>query len=333
MRLSITLSAAATALLLSSVAAAQEAPGTAHGKEGDAAAAEDIDADEPQSYAARKKWAVGSSFETSRTILQEDVGGGNKASNSLSLYASYNITGQDVVRLTGGFIQRFIADETETGIRADDMGLSYSHGFKLPAKLLLQTTAMNNFPTSLNSQRMSIIALPRASIGLSRSFWNDNLNLSLHGGAAYYIVKYKEAASPDDNQGLEGPNPRFTTNVGFNVNLSMPFHPALSVGGGASTSWSWSYDPDHSNDPTLAEQFKNAPVEPSADPYFNHPAGQQGYGGDVYISYNLPSIKDIQSNFQVSLSQSDGVLRDGATHLYWLSRRGGSVAASLTVSY
>ena len=51
------------------------------------------------------------------------------------------------------------------------------------------------------------------------------------------------------------------------------------------------------------------------------------------MAYNLPSIKDVHSDFQLTASQSDGVLRDGATHLYWLSRRGGQISASLTVSY
>jgi hypothetical protein len=335
MRLRLLLPVVATTLFFTGVAAAQSAPGTLPpNSAGSASSTDGEDPDEePQTYAQRKNWSVGSSFETNRTILQEDVGGGQKAFNTLNFFASYNITGHDVIRVSGGFMQRFIADQTETGIRADDIGLSYSHGFKLPWQLTLQPTVGNTFPVSLNSQRMSIIATPRGSLGLSRNFFNQALNVSIHGGAAYYIVKYKEASSPDDDQGLTGPNPRFTTNIGFNVNVSMPFHPALSVGGGASTSWSWSYDPDHANDPTLAAQFKNAPVEPSADPYFNHPAGQQGYGGDVYISYSLPSLKDINSNFQVTMSQNDGVLRDGATHLYWLSRRGGQVSASLTISY
>ena len=60
---------------------------------------------------------------------------------------------------------------------------------------------------------------------------------------------------------------------------------------------------------------------------------QQGYGGEVYVSYNLPQLEGVQSNLQVALSQNDGVLRDGATHLYWLSRRGGQLSAALTISY
>jgi hypothetical protein len=333
MRLTIIVPAVATALLFASAAAAQMAPGQKPLGVAGNSGSEEEDPDEPQSYAERKNWSVGASFETNRTILQEDVGGGQKAFNTLSIYASYSITPKDVVRVSGGFIQRFIADETETGIRADDISLGYSHTFKLPWQLILQPRVGNNFPVSLNSQHMTMIATPRAGLGLSRNFLDNTLNVSFSGGAAYYIVKYKEAASPDDNQGLEGPNPQVTTNVGGNINYTLPFFQALSLGGGGSLSWSRSYDPDHANDPTLAEQFKNAPVTPSGDPYFDHPGWQRGYSWDAYVSYNLPSIKDIQSYLQVSISQSDGFLRDGATHLYWLSRRGGQVSASLTVSY
>lgn len=289
---------------------------------------DDADADKATTYAARKSWQVGTSFETNRTILQQDVGVRIKAFNTLSLYASYSLTKRDQVRVTGGFIQRFIADETETGIRTDDIGLSYSHRFVLPWQMMLAPSVSNSFPTSFNSRLMGLIALPRAGLFLSRSFLDQNLTVSLRGGGAYYVVEYKEPV------GQIGANPRASTNVGFNVNYSMPFHQNLQIGGGASTSWLWDYNVDHANDPVLADQFKNAPVEPSADQYYaGNPPAQQNYGWEAYISYSLPSLQGLQSQFQVSIGQGDGVLRDGATHLYWLSRRGGQVSASLTLAY
>ncbi len=320
------LSVVAASLLVSGLAVAQGAVfgnGTNTISNDD----DDEDPDYAQSYAARKHWSAGASFETNRTILQEDVGGRNKAFNTLSLYASYNIGTFGQVRATGGFIQRFIADETETGVRTDDIGLSYAHRIKLPWKMMLAPRVANSFPTSFNSRLMGMIALPRASLFLSRSFLDDYLQVNLIGGGAYYIVEYRQAVGQIDA------NPRASANVGFNVNYAMPFHSQLQVGAGASTSYLWSYDVDHWNDPVLAEQFKNRMVEPSADQFVNRPPAQQGYGWEAYASYQLPDIKQVNSQLQVSVGQSDGVLRDGATHLYWLSRRGGQVSASLVVSY
>jgi hypothetical protein len=312
-------------LLVSGVAAAQ---GAVFGNGSNAVENEDDeDPDYAQSYAARKQWSAGTSFETNRTILQEDVGGRNKAFNTLSMYASYNIGTFGQVRATGGLIQRFIADETETGIRGDDIGISYAHRVKLPWNMMLAPRIANSIPISFNSRLMGMIALPRASLFLTRSFLDNYLQVNIVGGAAYYIVEYRQAVGQIDA------NPRASTNIGFNVNYAMPFHSQLQVGAGASTSYLWSYDVDHRNDPVLAEQFKNRMVEPSADQYVTRPPAQQGYGWEAYVSYQLPDIKQVNSQLQLAVAQSDGVLRDGATHLYWLSRRGGQVSASLTISY
>jgi hypothetical protein len=328
MRLCLILPAIATALLVASTAAAQATPASNAGAAQSAEADDSNDADvDPNSYAARKKWTVGASFETDRSVLQEDVGGRIKAFNSLSFNAGYSITQAFRASVSWGIIQRFIADETETGIRGDDIGVSASYSFKLPWKLGLTPSVGNSFPTSFNSQLMGLIALPRASLSLSRSFLDGDLNVGIRGGGAYYVVKYKEAT------GLEDPNTEWSTNVGANVSYQMPFHRQLSVSASASTAFSRAYDVDHANDPTIAAQFANTPVEPSADPYFAHPSWQQSYGYEVDLAYQLPSLVGVQSTFQLAFSQGDGVLRDGATHLYWASRRGSSFSASLTVSY
>lgn len=329
MRSSIIVAILASALLVPAVARAQSTPF------GNGSSARQIsndeaeeDPDKPIPYYQRKAWSVGASFETDRTLLQEDVGGRIKAFNTLSLYAAYNITKRAQVRATGGFIQRFIADQQETGIRTDDIGLRASYRFSLPWGMMLVPNVGNQFPTSFNSQQMSLIALPRAGLFLMKGLLDQNLTVSLTGGGGYYIVKYKEM------EGREAVNPRSSVNVGLNVNFSMPFHPNLQIGGSVSTSWQWLYDPDHANDPVLQEQFKNRMVEPTADQYQgNGSAAQQGYGGEAYISYSLPSLEGVNSSFQISVSQGDSVLREGATHLYWLSRRGGQASASLTVSY
>ena len=330
MRSSIILPILASTLLFSVAGSAQNTP-FGNGTNANTSVLEEQqeeDPDKPTPYYQRKPWSIGTSIETNRTLLQEDVGGRIKAFNTLSLYAAYNITGRDQVRASGAFIQRFIADQTETGIRTDDIGLSYNHRFDLPWEMMFVPSMGNSFPTSFNSQNMSLIALPRAGLFVMRNFLDGNLSVSVRGGANYYIVKYRQAVGQIDA------NPRASTNVGFSVNYSIPFHPALQLGASVSTILSWSYNVDHANDPTLKEQFPQTPVEPSADQYVQgNPPAQQGYGGEIYISYSLPSLEGINTNLQISLGQGDGVLRDGATHLYWLSRRGGQASAALTVSY
>jgi hypothetical protein len=331
-RLSLVLPLVALSTLLSSAAFAQGTPfgnGTNSTKtSSDDDETDPLEPDKPKPYYERKDWSLGSSFETNRTLLSEDVGGRIKAFNTLSLYAAYNLTKKDQVRATGGFIQRFIADQSETGFRTDDVGASYARKIPLPGEIMLAPSVGAAFPTSFQSQLMSLIVLPRAGVYLGRAFLDGTLMVSLRGGAAYYVVKYKEA------KGQADANPQATTFGGLNINYAIPFHQALQIGVSGSTSYTWQYDVDHANDPTLREQFRNTPVEPSADPYYARSApAQQGYGGEVYVSYSLPQLQGLNSQFQVSLSQNDGVLRDGATHLYWLSRRGGQLSASLTVSY
>lgn len=333
----LALSTTVAALLVTGAASAEGesvAPGGTPSAAGATVGGDPIDADEEaDSYAARKKWWVGADFETTRTIIQQDVGGTTKAFNTLGLNTGYQFTANDRVTASGGFMQRFIADATETGLRADDILLSYSHTFRLPWHLGLSANASDSLPISYYSQLESLIALPRLSIGLSRSFLDDTLNVSIRGGGAYYIVKYKEPAQ-DQLTGSPGTNTQASADIGFSVSYTMPFHRALSVVAGASTAYRWQYNPDHSNDPVLAQQFKNAPVTISGDPFYNqNPPAQQSYGGSVAVLYNLPSLIGIGSTLQVQLSQGDGVLRDGATHLYWLSRRGGQVSAALSANY
>lgn len=323
--LSLVSAAVATTLLIPSVAAAQTAPpGMAQ--------TPDVDDDDQEpdtdedGMSPNKRWNVGTSFTTNRSIYREDVGGANRASNSLGVSAGFAITPKDTIRANWGVIQRFIADAEETGFRVDDPNLNYSHRFLLPARIMLGTSLGNSFPVSYHSRLRSSIATPRAGLSLGRSFLDNTLSFSTNGNANYHIVKY--------NAGIQGgQNTQFSTSVGFSVSYTMPFHRALQISGNVSTSWSWDYEVDHLNDPNLAQQFEGQNIQPSADPYFARPAGQQGYGGGVQVSYSLPSLKGINSSIQLGVSQGDGVMRDGATTLYWLSRRGSQMNASLSLSY
>jgi hypothetical protein len=315
---------AAGSAFVASEASAQEVGATAASKQ----AQEDPDMGDPDQIPPQKSWSVGAGFESNRSIKQEDVGGRIKSFNTASLNGGYQFGRNDRVAVFGGVIQRFIADPTETGVRADDIVLSYSHTFRLPAEINIGASVSDALPISYYSQLMSLIALPHASLSVSRGFLDHTLDLSIRGGASYYVVKYKEA------DGFAAPNPRASTDIGFNIHYAFPLHRQLQFDAGASTGWSWSYNPDHSNDPVLAAQFANAKIYPTADQYFaGNPPGQQRYGGSVAVSYDLPMVVGVGSTVQVQVSQGDGIYRDGATHLYWLSRRGGMMSAAISANY
>lgn len=328
MRLSIILPIVASLLTASLAASAQNTPfgNGSNAKSTDSGDDEQEDPDKPIPYYQRKAWFIGASFETNHLIVQQDVGKG-KSYNTLNLNAAYNVTKRDQVRVSGGFAQYFYADETETGIRNSDIRLGYNHRFSLPWEMTLAPSVSNAFPTSFAARNMSLIALPSAGIFLMRNFLDSNLSVSVNGGGSYYIVKYRQAVGQIDA------NTQFSTYAGLSLNYSLPFLQALQVTAQVGTSWTRSYDVDHANDATIQEQFKNQMIEPSADQYAATQSWQQQYSGEIDLSYNLPSLVGVNSTLQVSVSQGDGVLRDGATHLYWLSRRGGLLAASLTVSY
>src|SRR5690606_16117824 len=106
----------------------------------------------------------------------------NKALNYLSLYAAVRPTARDQIRVMGGVFQRFLADGGETGLRADDIDVSYNHLFTLPWDLVLRPAVGNTIPISFESRLMGLYAVPNASLLLMRNFLDDNLNVIVRGG-------------------------------------------------------------------------------------------------------------------------------------------------------
>ncbi len=276
-----------------------------------------------------KPWNVGTIFETHRLLRQDDLGGAarNKAYNYLYLYASWMPTPKDQIQVRGGFYQRFLADETETGIRTDDMQLAYTRTVPLPWELMLRPSVAHLFPISFESRMMGMISSPRASVSLMRNFLDNNLNVNLRVGGAGYIQKYKSAPGGSAN-------PYASTNIGVGVNYSMPFHNSLQVGANAYTSYYFNHEVEGGLQDNVSGQFKNAPIGVSKDTQFADQPMQQTYGGEVYVGYQLPNLMDAQSNVQLSLAQGEpNVIHDGARHVYWMFRRSAQVYLALQVQY
>lgn len=280
----------------------------------------------------RKVWQVGGIFETHRLVMQDDLGGAarNKALNYLYLYAGWDPTERDKIQLRGGIYQRFLADQGETGIRADDLVLAYTRNIPLPWKLDMRVTGSLLAPISFEAQtQMSLITVPRLTVTLERSF--GDLTVGLRGSAAYYIVKYRQESGG-------GANPRASALIGASAEYSMPFHKPLSVGLNIQTGYYWLYDRKSMDNPTLA-QFGSAPVRPSEDPFITTPPLNQSYGGEVFVKYVLPELVGAKSDLTLALAQGDSTLgypstiHDGRSHVYWMFRRSAQVYLALGVRY
>lgn len=280
--------------------------------------------------AQKRPWQIGATFETHRLLRQDDLGGAarSKALNYLNLYAGIRPTPKDQIRVSGGIYQRFLADGGETGIRADDLEVSYNHMFALPWNLMLRPAVGSTIPVSFESRLMGLYAAPSASLLLMRNFLDGNLNVMIRGGGAAYITEYKQGS------GAGSANPIASSSLGIGVNYSMPFHQNLQVGASAQTGWQFLHEVEHGNDPNLEAQFRNAPIQPTQDPQFESQPVQQNYGGEVYVGYQLPSLLNTQSNIQLALSQgNNAVIHDGVRNVYWMFRRSAQVYLALQVQY
>lgn len=290
-----------------------------------------IDPDKVSESEDRKVWQVGGIFETHRLVRQDDLSGAarNKALNYLYLYAGWDPTPKDRFQLRGGFYQRFLADQGETGVRADDLSLAYTRTIPLPWKIDWRVTGSMLAPISFESQLAGIITSPRLTFTFERVF--GDLTLGLRASGAYYIVKYRQEPGG-------GANPRASTLVGASAEYAMPFHRPLSVGLNIQTGYYWLYDRASMDNPTLA-QFGNAPVRPSEDPFLPTPPMNQTYGGEVFLKYVLPELVNVKSDLTLALAQGDstlgypGVIHDGRSQVYWMFRRSAQVYLALGVRY
>jgi hypothetical protein len=257
-----------------------------------------------------KSWELAATWETHRLVEQQYVSG-SKTSNLLTAAASYRLTeDNDILQLSGGAQQVFVADPGEPGVRAQDLRLSYSHLFHLPAKFGLSVTGSISAPIGYYSQLASNITTPGLTVGLNRRF--GDLTLSASIGGNYSWDRYTTASNVNADPSVPGgaTNTKWDLYGYLQAEYAMPFHRQLSVGASVSDGYFGYYNVGGAPAGTT---FPGATSNSSID---NNP-WQQTYGDQVFVSYVMPDLSGFRSNLTLALSNgSPAVLNDGIVHPY-----------------
>ena len=94
-----------------------------------------------------KPWALSVGLEYHRMFIDNPNGGDKSNTNLMYYYASFRwaFTKHHKVSIRFGLAQHFLADQGETGVRTDDIGIGYGHDFSLPWELNLGTSVSFTF--------------------------------------------------------------------------------------------------------------------------------------------------------------------------------------------
>jgi hypothetical protein len=322
---------------------------------------------------AYKPWEVGVVFTTHRLIDQGDqqigmpdpTGNGqlgdpapvnpgsgngiNKQVNDYELYVRYDLTKNDRVGVRAYVFEYFLADQGESGVRFDDMVLSYQHTFQLPKRFRLQAGAWAILPTSFTSQLEGLVVGLRPTLSVDRRFGPVSVTLRTYDTA--FIERY------DSYAGSGGYAPTELNSLAFtsDIEMHMPFHEPLSVGVGAFVGYTW-YNNIQSgiggNSPTCPSGSSGT-ANPACtsgnstkdnnglvrDGTFPTQPIQETYGWEAYVRYLLPDLFGFKSDLTAAYSFGDptvgysSLLQDGVGHVYLGYYHNSEVYLSMAVRY
>jgi hypothetical protein len=271
-----------------------------------------------------KPWELGATFETHRSLVQDDlVNGAPKVYNLFGVYGLYRLTQNDAISLREYFTEGFVADPGETGVRADDISLAYTHSVPLPRNFLFSATGSLSAPTSLTSQKQGLITAPRLNLAINKRF-GRYISAGANLGGGVWIDRYAEAEGGAANPLAQVAGTLF-------AEVIMPFHEPLSIGASASTGYFWLYNVQ-SGDPAVVQPGVVADAN-----YPNQPVTQT-YGAEIHVRYALPTLAGVKSDILIAADDggpglNDSVLHDGVGYLYLFDREQAEVYASFTVRY
>ncbi len=288
----------------------------------------------------QKPWEVAATYELHRLFIQEDLNGAGsqKVFQLLGVSGKYMLTPNDAITLFGGATEGYLADPTESGVRAQDLSLQYAHVFALPQKFKLRAAASVTAPISYFSQLASNITTPSISVGLSRRFGDLSVSATVRG--AYFWDRYTSPQSLDaSNNGPTGgdPNTKYVLGGVLSAEYDLPFHRPLSFGIALSDTYYWYYNvgqcPSGSGLPSATGGVSGCPAV--QDPQFSSQPWQQSYGYELYGRYALPDLGGFKSDLTVAVGNSNPnfVLHDGIVHPYLLYRDTAEVYFALAGRY
>jgi hypothetical protein len=287
---------------------------------------------------SEKAWEVETALEGHRLFRQNDLGGAADDRNLLfwSFIGRYQLTKYDQLQGYFGVYERFLADPSETGLRADDMFLGYWRFIPLPEDVELRLNARFTLPTSFASQKASLITSPSLAVRGTRVFFDD-LVVNIRSRFTYDVMKYSTAEGG-------APNSKFHWSFSVDAEYQMPFYHPLSVGAELYTAYHWYYQVPNQG-PGLGSttaQFNGAVQDSQFG--VSQPI-QQTYGQDFFVRYTFPEWNGLKTDFQVAIANGDptlgydGRIHDGAGHSYGVLpltggyRRTAEMFAILTAVY
>ncbi len=273
-----------------------------------------------------KPWEVSAGWEGHRLIRQSDLEGAapDKYLNYYQAQFSWDFSQYDRLALAGGVYQRFLADPGETGLRADDVSLTYRRLVPLPNDFTFIPSASLIAPTSFISFREGLITAPKVGLRLDKKL-GQYVTVSARANGIYYIQRY--------NTSRDGTFPNPLARIGGQIGgeVEMPFHKPLSFGITGSTYYMWYYNATS----TMPNEQGAGQAGVTPDTTYTQQPISQSYGGEVYARYVLPTfVNGLETDASIAYARDPGsTLHDGVTHLYLFYRLQSEVYASLSARF
>lgn len=288
-----------------------------------------------------KIWEVAGGYEYHRLWRRNDLGGAavNSDVNVFSIAGTLEPTPLDRFRLRGFLYERFLADEGETGVRTDDLILSYTRTIPIKhrkiepkddGKVSIKPGAWLTAPTSFASKKASIVTVPRVYVSAEKTFFGF-LHVEPRLSGDWYFVRYRTY------EGGATPNTKARLGGGLNVEANVPQHKPLTFGLDFGTAYYWYYD-------AYGIQAMNSQRDPAfpgvvQDATYTSQPIQQTYGGEIYARYDLPAYKDVHADITLAAANGDPTLgytsaiHEGARFFYLGYRQTAELYGALSVRY
>lgn len=283
-----------------------------------------------------KRWQLGGELQY-RTLVVRDTDPANDQRLFYRLQAGYEPVDDLILSARAGVVQRFVAEEGESGLRLEDASLSallqQSVGLESlgwDRQLTLAHRLRVYLPTSFNSQQEDLLFAAELS-SRARVRLTGQLFAGVRGLVQYHAHTYAEQA------GLAGATqPRFVVDgLAFTEYspLVSPRYGTLTVGGDIYVNQTFDYP---SRDPASipAGDLPQGTLADNTDTFLgagsSNSFSSPNFGYDLYVLYQ-PPLEHLL--FMASLEQVGSAQRYGETHVYLFHRDETELALRMIVQY